>query len=127
MRPGESDPRDISKHCAGCVELAPEVQQHQVVAADRAVDGRRRQIVRVARVFSRRHDGIRIADESLVAKPSRHELLNVVFRGGDAVDQPSADRFERSILHAVELFRRRAVCRDGRIVPYGREALDQVA
>ena len=47
---GESDPGDIGIHRAGRRQLAPQVEQHQLFAADRRDAGRAGQIVRIAGV-----------------------------------------------------------------------------
>ena len=76
-----------------------------LVRANRAVRGRRRQVVRVAGVLGRRHVRRRVADEPFVVEPADHQLLDVVFGRGDPVAQAAGGRLERPILDAVRASR----------------------
>ena len=109
------------------IELGPEIQQHELVGMNRPRRGRRRQVMRIAGVFGRRDVRVRVADELRVRKPSRHQLLDVVFRRRHAVADAACDRFERAILDLVELFGSGLVRRDFRLVPDSREPLNQIA
>ena len=125
--PGVAHPGDVSKHRAGAIQLAPQVEQHHFVRPNRAVRRRRRQVVRVAGVFRRRDVRVGIADEPLVAKPAGHELLDVVFGRRRRRPAGAGRRLERAILHPVELIGRLAMCRDRSRVPDRGEPLDEIA
>ncbi len=60
---GKAYPRNIGIYGARVVLfLRPQVQQHELVGADLPGAPGRRQVMRIARVFLRRHDGARVAD-----------------------------------------------------------------
>jgi len=120
-------PRDVRKHRPRPIQLTPEVEQDEVVGANGPGGGRRRQIVRVAGVFTGRDVWLGVADEALVGEPSRHQLLDVVFRGRHPVSRAARDSVERAILDAVELVRRGAMRGDLRVMPHRGEALHEVA
>ena len=109
------------------IELGPEIQQHELVGLNRARRRRRRQVMGVAGVFGRRDVRVRVADQLRVRKPSRHQLLDVVFRRRHAIADAACDRFERAILHLVELVGRGLVRRHFRFVPDCREPLNKIA
>ena len=104
VRPRESDPRDVGIHRTGLLELAPEIEQHQLVLANHAMLARRGEVMRIAGVLLRRDARRGIGDQPFVLEPADHLLLNVVLGGRDAVAQPARDFFERLILDAIELF-----------------------
>ena len=83
--------------------------------------------MRLAGVCPHRDDRIRIAHEPLLAKPSGHQLLNVVFGRRRAATDPLTDGLEGAILDAVEHFRRPLVCLDRCGIPARREPLDEIA
>ena len=122
-----SHPGDVSKDRARTIELAPEVQQHQLVAADRAMGRRRREVVRIARVFGRGHARDRVTHQAFFGEPPGHELLDLVLVGPAAVAHPPRDLVEGAVLHAIEFFRCGAVRRHRRRIPHRREPLDQIA
>src|SRR5689334_6867862 len=68
-RTGESNPGDVSKHRARLRELAPQVEQEDLVGNDNVRLFARRQIVRVTGIGPNGDDGRGVADEFLVGKP----------------------------------------------------------
>ena len=112
-------PRDVSKHRARPIELAPEVEQHELIGVNLARGCCRRQIVRIPGVLVDRNIWRRVGDQSFVDKPDSHELLDVVLSCPDAIADPAGNGLKRAILDAVELLRRRAMQVDLALVPYG--------
>ena len=125
--PGVSDPGDVRKDRAGTIELAPQVEQDQLVRLDRPVSRRRREVMRIPRVVRRRHVRGVIADQPLFAEPAGHLLLNVVFRRREAAGQPPADLVERAVLDSVQLLRRLAMRVDRPVVPDRGKSLHEIA
>ena len=124
---GVSDPGDISKHCAGTIELAPEVEQHDFMWTNCAMRRRGRKVMRVSRVFRSRDVRIRVGDEAFIAEPSGHELLDIVLGRRCTVANPTRDGIEGTVLDAVQLGGRFLMRVDLVVVPHGREPLHEVA
>ena len=126
-RAGEAHPGDIGVNGAGRTQLAPQIQQHQFVTANRPAARGRRHVVRVARVLHGSHDRRRIGEQPLFLEPADHQLLDVVL--GDRAARPDAlgDCAERAILDPVERVRGLEVGRQGVGIPQRREALHEVA
>ncbi len=121
---GESHPGDVSKDCAGRRQLAPQVEQDNLVQADRPIQGRGRLVVRVAGVLLGRDNRGRIADEPLFCEPLHHRLLylELVQSAPDAL----FDQLKRPIFDPVEPVRRRAMCRQRLSRPNRLEPLHEI-
>src|SRR5436190_7499333 len=78
-RTGKTNPGDVSKDCARLANLAPQVQQENLVGADDSGIFAGWQIVRVAGIRPKRDVGCRIAGQPFVLEPLHHLLLQVVF------------------------------------------------
>ena len=127
LRARVPDPGDVGEHRARAVHLAPQVEQHELVATNHARVCRRRHVVRVAGVLRCRHHRRRVADEALGREPTSHERLDLEFGRRAVGPCPLGDRVECPVLDAVQLLGRGAVRLDGRWRPDGGKKLNQVA
>ena len=89
--------------------------------------GRTGEVMRIAGVFLGRDAGRRIRDQPFVLEPADHLLLDVELGGRDPVAQAPGDFPEGLILDAIQLFGRRAMRGDRRVIPSRFELLDQIA
>ena len=105
LGPRKADPRNVSKDRAGLGQLAPEVDQHNLVGPNRAVLLASGEVMRVAGVLLRpRHSAARRS-----TSPSSANHFSISCWTSNSVTRrlgrdPLLDELERAILDSVQLF-----------------------
>ena len=127
LAPGKANPRDISKDRAGRRQLAPEIQQHHFVGADRSVRGGGGLIVRIARVLLCGYARGIVGGQAFFGKPPHHRLLHFVLIESAAGRDALTHEVERPVLDSIEPLGCGAVSGQRLGGPHRFEPLHQIA
>ena len=120
-------PRDVSKHRAGLGQLAPQIEQDDLVLPYLTWPGGIWSVMRVAGVLLDRDDRGGVCDEPFVPEPAQHCLLEVDLGKRPPGRARRADQLEGPILDAVQPLGGRSVRRIGLLGPDRLEPLHEIA
>src|SRR5205823_11454996 len=93
----EARPRQIAVYTVRLIALGPQVDEHEVVFADRRIAGRSGRVVRIAAVRADGADGRMIRDQIVLGEMIEDALLHVGLANGLALADVAGDEVERRL------------------------------